>query len=73
LREDLRATHERGYSVTRGENVPDVMAVAAPLRGYGSLLGVALAGPMHRMHSKESALARRLLNCVRRLELRHEA
>jgi DNA-binding IclR family transcriptional regulator len=68
LRADLRAGQARGWQTTRGENVADVMALAAPLRAGGTLLGVAIAGPMHRMQPAEARLGERLLRCVRQLE-----
>ncbi len=68
LRADLELARERGYCVTRGENVSDVMAVAAPLRLGASVLGVAIAGPLHRMEPNEAKMGKRLLQCVRRLE-----
>ncbi|MFM1987161.1 MAG: hypothetical protein RJA99_118 [Pseudomonadota bacterium] len=68
LKADLDAGRERGWYATRGENVADVMAVSAALRGFGAPLGVAIAGPVHRMQGRETATARRLLGCLRRLE-----
>lgn len=68
LRADLDESATRGYFVTRGENVSDVMAVAVPLRLGGTVLAVAIAGPLHRMESAEARLSKRLLQCVRQLE-----
>ncbi len=51
---DLARSRARGYYLTRGENVADVMAVAAPLALGQTLCGVAIAGPLARM---EAALA----------------
>jgi len=68
LREDLQATISRGYSITRGENVSDVMALAAPVRLGGAVLGVALAGPMPRMEANEPRLAKKLLQATRTME-----
>jgi DNA-binding IclR family transcriptional regulator len=47
--EDLALSAERGYAVTRGENVADVMAVAMPVRLGGHPYAIAVAGPMPRM------------------------
>jgi IclR family transcriptional regulator, acetate operon repressor len=55
LKANLQQGRKRGYYVTRGENVIDVMAVAAGLALDNEALGIAIAGPLHRM---ESALAR---------------
>jgi DNA-binding IclR family transcriptional regulator len=41
--------------VTTGENVADVMAVAATVRLGSEIYGIAIAGPLHRM---TDALAR---------------
>lgn len=46
---DVLEGRDRGYFVTRGENVSDVMAVARVVRLSGDALGVAVAGPLHRM------------------------
>lgn len=67
LRADLRASRQRGCYVTRGENVADVMAIASPLRLGTLTLGVAVAGPLHRMQSAETRITPLLLDCVRRL------
>ncbi|MFO0461086.1 MAG: IclR family transcriptional regulator [Burkholderiales bacterium] len=69
LRADLDAGRRRGWFATCGENVADVMAVSAALRGFGAPLGVAVAGPVHRMQGREAATAKRLLACLRRLEV----
>ncbi|MEQ8660472.1 MAG: IclR family transcriptional regulator C-terminal domain-containing protein [Gammaproteobacteria bacterium] len=54
LAADLARSRAQGYYLTRGENVADVMAVAAPLAFGQALFGVAVAGPVPRM---EAALA----------------
>lgn len=56
---DLQRSRERGWTMTRGENVVDVLALAVPLRLGGETYGLAVAGPMHRMlpaHEKHAAL-----------------
>lgn len=68
LKADLDAARPRGTYVTRGENVADVMAVAAPLRLGSLTLGVAVAGPLHRMRADEPRIAALLLDCVHRLD-----
>jgi DNA-binding IclR family transcriptional regulator len=55
LKSNLQQGRKRGYFVTRGENVSDVMAVAASLVLDRETLGIAIAGPLQRM---EPALAR---------------
>ena len=68
LRADISAAYQRGYFVTRGENVADVMAVAVPVRLAGTTFGVAIAGPLHRMEPNESRMAAKLCHCIRTLE-----
>jgi DNA-binding IclR family transcriptional regulator len=65
LRADLAAALRRGYYLTRGENVSDVMAIAAPVRRAGAVFGVAVAGPLHRMEAAEARIAARLRHCLR--------
>jgi len=48
---NLKRGRELGYFVTTGENVADVMAVAATVRLGGDVYGIAIAGPIHRMES----------------------
>lgn len=50
---DIAAGRERGVFVTRGENVPDVMAIAIPVTVGEEPFGIAIAGPMQRMTEKE--------------------
>ena len=50
----LKEGAERGYFVTRGENVSDVTAIAVPLHVNNELLGLAIAGPSHRMEPRLS-------------------
>ncbi len=69
LHADLRESAQRGYTVTRGENVADVMAVAAPLVCGPMTLGVAVAGPLNRMHQNEKEVARQLLSCIASIKL----
>ncbi len=49
LMDDIVESSRRGYFITRGENVDDVMAIAIARQVYGETLGVAIAGPMERM------------------------
>jgi IclR family transcriptional regulator, acetate operon repressor len=68
LKADLAESRTRGYYVTHGENVSDVMAVAAPLKMGGSTFGVAIAGPLQRMAAKEAALAKKLTRSLKSIE-----
>lgn len=68
LKADLAASRTRGYFTTHGENVSDVMAIAAPLRMGASTFGVAIAGPLQRLADKEAALGKRLVRTLKTLE-----
>lgn len=67
LREDLQKGRRRGYFVTRGENVIDVMAVASPLPIANDVFGIAIAGPLHRMEPAAAHHASLLLAAVKRM------
>jgi len=69
LRDDIDATRARGYSMTRGENVEDVMAIAAPLRRGALTLGLAVAGPWARVEQRADDIAAQLLSCIRDIAL----
>jgi len=51
LLDNIREGRRRGYHITRGENVADVWAVAAALHSSEDWLGIAIAGPRHRMEA----------------------
>jgi len=46
---DLLASRRRGYFLSQGENVPDVWAVSTFITINAETIGVAIAGPKHRM------------------------
>lgn len=71
LKADLAASRVRGYYATHGENVSDVMAVAAPLRlgTSTSTFGVAIAGPLQRLADKEAQLGQKLVRALKSLEI----
>lgn len=58
---DLLESRRRGFFLTRGENVPDVWAVSAFLTVNAETLGVAIAGPRHRMEGNVTECAQLLL------------
>ena len=67
LRHDLEDGCRRGFFVTRGENVADVMGMAALAAPGGQALAVALAGPIQRMDQSFDAHGERLLMAAREL------
>ena len=64
LRADLELSARRGYTVARGENSPDVMAIAMPVRLPSSALAVAVAGPIERVAAAEAEIVAALRRCV---------
>ncbi|CAN7522581.1 IclR family transcriptional regulator [Caballeronia sp. LjRoot29] len=58
---NLRDGRERGFFVTRGESVSDVLAVAAPVVVQREVLGIAIAGPMYRMDKRIDEMGAMLL------------
>lgn len=55
----------RGYQMTTGENVADVVAVAMPLRVGSDNFGICIAGPRHRMESRHAEHAATLAAALR--------
>ena len=68
LAEEIDATVARNYSITRGENVADVMAIASPVKFRGDTYGIAVAGPMHRMSENVADHQGRLAATCREIE-----
>jgi IclR family acetate operon transcriptional repressor len=64
LLEDIRQSRERGFFVTRGENVADVSAVSVVLRIEGEPLSIAIAGPIERLSGREAEFGALLLSSV---------
>ena len=61
LASDIASGRVRGYFVTRGENVADVMACARTIDFAGVSYGIAVAGPLPRMQMMEGKIAAALL------------
>jgi IclR family transcriptional regulator, acetate operon repressor len=51
---DLKRSRRRGFFMTAGENVADVIAVSVGFRLNSDVYGIAIAGPMSRMREKLS-------------------
>lgn len=58
---DIQRSRKRGYFVTRGENIPDVMAIARTCVMDGELLAIAVAGPMHRLEPNLGSVGKALI------------
>jgi len=70
LEADLEQGRSRGWYVTHGETVADLMAVAVPVAMNGETYSVALAGPVHRMESALKRCAKLLAELRTTLERR---
>ncbi len=70
LEKDLATGAARGWYLTRGENVPDVHAIAAPVRLASDTCAIVVAGPAHRIEAHLRSHARRLLRACRAAEAR---
>lgn len=68
LIEDVLHGRELGFFVTRGESVSDVFAVAVPVSVNDDVLGMAIAGPMHRMAPRIDEIGHRLLEAKTEIE-----
>lgn len=65
---DLAEGIAKGYFVTRGENVADVMGLATTAEVHGDVFGVAVAGPLTRLGDMLDVQATRLMAARRKLE-----
>ncbi|WP_099866849.1 IclR family transcriptional regulator [Pararhizobium haloflavum] len=54
---DLDEGIARGYQMTLGENVADVVAIAMPVKIGNDEFGICIAGPRHRMEPRHAELA----------------
>ena len=68
LEADLEQGRARGWYLTNGETVADLMAVAVPVELNGETYSVALAGPMQRMEAALKRHAKLLLELRTTLE-----
>jgi DNA-binding IclR family transcriptional regulator len=67
LMQDLEQGKKTGYFMTRGENVPDVSALSAPIHLNNDLFGLAVAGPSYRVDARVREIAQALLQAARSL------
>lgn len=68
LEKDLAASRARGWYATRGENVPDVHAIAASVVFAGQTCAVVVAGPAHRMQAALKRHVKQLQRACREIE-----
>jgi DNA-binding IclR family transcriptional regulator len=60
LHDDIVTAAARGYAISRGENVADVMAIAKHLTLDGDHYAIAVAGPIHRLSEGIDSLCEKL-------------
>jgi DNA-binding IclR family transcriptional regulator len=65
---ELSESRKQGYYITRGENVSEVIAMAAPVRLSGETFGIAVAGPEGRMSKALDTNRKALISCCREIE-----
>lgn len=68
LIDDLVESKRRGFFLTRGESVSDVFAVAMPVHVNRDVLGIAVAGPRHRMEGALDDIAARMGAAISEIE-----
>ena len=61
LMDDLKQGRSQGYFATRGENVPDVTALAVSIPINNELYAIAVAGPSHRVDAHFDEVSKALL------------
>jgi IclR family acetate operon transcriptional repressor len=68
LLQDIERGRARGFFVTSGESVSDVIAIAVPVLARDEVLGIAIAGPRHRMKQVVGRIAKQLLKARKAIE-----
>jgi IclR family transcriptional regulator, acetate operon repressor len=68
LQQDLATSRARGYFITRGENVPDVMAISIARKVADDPYGIAIAGPIGRIEARFDELVTALGDAAAGLE-----
>lgn len=68
LIDDLRISARRGYYMTNGENVVDVMGIARMIAIGSDRLGIAVAGPLPRMKANLKKYVSKLNTACRQIE-----
>jgi DNA-binding IclR family transcriptional regulator len=66
--DDIAAGRAHGFFITRGENVPDVMAISIARTVGDEPYGVAIAGPVGRLEAGRDALVAALLDAGEALQ-----
>ena len=61
LMADIEAGQSRGWFITRGENVDEVMGIAVPFHFNSDVFAIAIAGPITRLDSNLPTYVKRLV------------
>jgi DNA-binding IclR family transcriptional regulator len=67
ISDNIETGLERGYQLSMGENVIDVIGVAMPVVLGGDVFGICVAGPMHRMRAVHARHAKGLKRALRKV------
>ena len=65
LLQDIEKTAARGYSISRGENVPDVMAIAKNVWIGDDQYAISINGPIYRMSLMAEIHCERLIDILK--------
>jgi len=68
LEANLAECRQQGIYTTSGENLPDVMDMAYPVKIRGRLLAIGLAGPIPRMESHFASYRGALMDTVKKVQ-----
>ena len=68
LEQDLARSKSRGWYIARGENIPDLCAVAVPVHINGQVFAIGLGGPFQRFITEIDRHADTLVSAVSRLK-----
>jgi DNA-binding IclR family transcriptional regulator len=67
---ELRASRERGWFMSLGDGVPDVGAIALPVRVLNETYAMSIAGPLSRIEPAIAAHVRALRAACHKVEIR---
>lgn len=69
LEQDLERSKKRGWYMARGENIPDLCAVAVPVKVNSQIFALGLGGPFHRFITEIDRHAQALIEVAAELEV----
>lgn len=71
--QEIEASRSRGFYMSLGDGVPDVGAIAIPVRVLNETYAVSVAGPLSRIEKAVASHVRVLRAAVQKIEIRPEA